>query len=145
MATIKSYTDLEQSKILAEILPLESADIYYKYVLPKSDRIIHIPEIGNPIDSLEWYNAGYTFRGKKEPITLSEYCMPCWSLTSLLDVLNKCAYFINEAGIAELSSIKATKWCISILNCGKIEDCYADNSIDACYEMVLKLHELKML
>ena len=29
MATIKSYTDIEQSKKLAEILPLESADMYY--------------------------------------------------------------------------------------------------------------------
>ena len=28
MATIKSYTDLEQSKKLAEILPLETADMY---------------------------------------------------------------------------------------------------------------------
>ena len=28
MATIKSYTDLEQSKKLAEILPLESADMF---------------------------------------------------------------------------------------------------------------------
>lgn len=29
MATIKAYTDLEQSKKLAEILPVESADMYY--------------------------------------------------------------------------------------------------------------------
>ena len=29
MATIKSYTSLEQSKKLAEILPLESADMYW--------------------------------------------------------------------------------------------------------------------
>ena len=29
MATIKSYTDLSQSKKLAEILPLESADILH--------------------------------------------------------------------------------------------------------------------
>ena len=29
MATIKAYTDLEQSKKLAEILPLESADMIY--------------------------------------------------------------------------------------------------------------------
>ena len=29
MATIKSYTDIEQSKKLAEILPLESADMGY--------------------------------------------------------------------------------------------------------------------
>lgn len=32
MATIKSYTDLEQSKKLAEILPLESADMHYNNV-----------------------------------------------------------------------------------------------------------------
>ena len=29
MATIKSYTDIEQSKKLAKILPLESADMYW--------------------------------------------------------------------------------------------------------------------
>ena len=29
MATIKSYTDIEQSKKLAEILPLESADFCF--------------------------------------------------------------------------------------------------------------------
>ena len=29
MATIKAYTDLSQSKKLAEILPLESADMNY--------------------------------------------------------------------------------------------------------------------
>lgn len=29
MATIKSYTDIEQSKKLAEILPTESADMCY--------------------------------------------------------------------------------------------------------------------
>ena len=29
MAAIKSYTDLEQSRKLAEILPLESADMFY--------------------------------------------------------------------------------------------------------------------
>jgi len=29
MATIKSFTDLPQSKVLAEFLPLESADMYW--------------------------------------------------------------------------------------------------------------------
>ena len=45
MATIKSYTSLEQSKQLAEFLPIKSADMYYQYVLPKSDKIKHNPEI----------------------------------------------------------------------------------------------------
>ena len=61
MATIKSFTSLEQSRKLAEILPIESADMYYQYVLPKSDNIRHNPEIGNPTNTLKWYNEGYTF------------------------------------------------------------------------------------
>ena len=32
MTTIKSYTDLQQSKKLAEILPLESADMWHQHV-----------------------------------------------------------------------------------------------------------------
>ena len=72
---MKSYTDIEQSKKLAEILPLESADMYYQYVLPKSDKIMYNPILGNSIDALEWYNKGYTHFGKN-PLTLNEYCIP---------------------------------------------------------------------
>ena len=86
MATIKSFTDLSQSKVLAKILPLESADRFYQYVLPKSGKIKHNPEIGNPVNALKWYNKGYTTSGK-EPITLDEYCVPCWSLAALLELL----------------------------------------------------------
>jgi hypothetical protein len=73
---MKSYTDIEQSKKLAEFLPIESADMYYKYILPKSDKIHNVPEIGNPIKSLKWYNEGYTFSGRRKPITLNDYCIP---------------------------------------------------------------------
>lgn len=61
MATIKSYTDLEQSRKLAEILPLESADMFYR---------------NNGIDvKLMWeHNA-------------QKVTDPCWSLAALLDVL----------------------------------------------------------
>ena len=33
MATIKSYTDIEQSRKLAKILPLESADMYWRSII----------------------------------------------------------------------------------------------------------------
>ena len=36
MATFKSYTDIEQAKKLAEILPLESADMYYMETSPNN-------------------------------------------------------------------------------------------------------------
>ena len=121
MATIKSYTDLDQSKKLAEILPIESADMSYCAI----------------------HNIGQETYHCNVPIFThaTHGDIPAWSLAALLDVLNKSAYFINEAGIAELSSV----WRVSILNCGKIKDCYADNPVDACYEMVIRLNELKML
>ena len=148
MATIKSYTDLEQSKKLAKILPLESADMYYQYVLPKSGKIIHNPKIGNPINALEWYNKGYTASGK-ETITLEEYCVTCWSLAAMLDIITK-------QGIVELRFLQSTfdnrgnhltnVWCCTFEDFDTVTlDLYADNAIDACVAMIEKLHELKML
>ncbi len=61
---MKSYTDLEQSKKLAEILPIESADMRY------DEYTSHID--GTP-------KVGY-----KEGITEG---IPCWSLSALLNVL----------------------------------------------------------
>ncbi len=146
---MKSYTDLEQSKKLTEILPQDSADMFYKYVLPKSDKIHHIPEIGNPINSLKWYNEGYTFRGKKEPITLNEYCVPCWSLAALLEALDD-----------EITDKEGNDYTLTIVKenlqyqlyyhdaWGQVEDIetdYYDDMVDACYEMLVKLHKLNLL
>lgn len=132
---MKSYTDISQSKTLSKILPPESADMYYKYSLPKSDKIIHTPEIGNPIDSLKWYNEGYTFRGKREPITLSEYCIPCWSLAALLYVLPK------GHSLGKRTNGKYYV-CMTRVKHDVIE---YDNPVDACVDMIEKLHKLNML
>ena len=43
MATIKSFTDLQQSKKLAEILPLESADMCYMYLGTENKEYENIP------------------------------------------------------------------------------------------------------
>lgn len=67
MTKIKAYTDLEQSKKLAEILPLESADMSYS--------IIH--NIGQ-----EPYHCNIpTFTHATHDD------IPCWSLTTLLNLL----------------------------------------------------------
>ena len=63
MATIKSFTDISQGRKLAEILPLESADMYYEY-------------IGIPVVNVGTSN--YNENGQ---------IIPCWSLAALLDVL----------------------------------------------------------
>ena len=148
---MKSYTSLEQSKKLAEILPPESADMYYKYVLPKSDRIIHTPEIGNPIDSSKWYNEGYTFGGKREPITLSEYCIPCWSLAALLDLLpnNEHIETTISRGSWKIDTVEYlpnTWWCEYEDSKSLTEfNISADNPVDACVAMIEKLHEQNLL
>ena len=128
---MKSHTDIPQSKKLMEFLPHESADMYYQYVLPKSDRIKHNPEIGNPISALEWYNKGYTMSGK-EPITMDEYCVPCWSLAALLDVYPMCVG--RNSGTFRC-------WVDSKCICS---DSF-DNPIDACVDMIIKLKERNLI
>ena len=61
----KIATDISQSKILAEILPLESADMYY-------DGFGRLPQ-------------GYAYT-LISPNSF-EYDIPCWSLVALLGVL----------------------------------------------------------
>ena len=127
----KICTSIEQSKKLVEILPIESADMYYQYVLPKLDKIKHNPEIGNPVNALKWYNKGYTTSGK-EPVTLDEYCIPCWSLAALLNVLPS----------ATLDSSNDHHFRI---HCMKRYTEWYDNAVDACVEMIIRLNESKLL
>jgi len=66
---MKSYTDLEQSKKLAEILPIESADMfYYKDAVTKEDnpRVMDYSQV---------------------PKNKSMYYTPCWSFAALFKVL----------------------------------------------------------
>jgi hypothetical protein len=50
----KICTSIEQSKKLLELgIDVNTADMYYQKVLPKSDKIEHNPKVGNPLDCLE--------------------------------------------------------------------------------------------
>lgn len=72
---MKSYTDLEQSKKLAEILPLESADMIYH-------PIMDIDSMSNSgfLDIPECYSFNEFKNSNAKPL-------PCWSLAALLQVL----------------------------------------------------------
>ena len=113
---MKSYTDLEQSKRLAEILPLESASMIY---MPIKGGFFKIPEC-------------YPFNEFKDSDTKP---LPCWSLTALMNILDRGALFITPQGWA----------CQSYINLKAITSDHHSNPIDACYEIILRLHELKML
>ena len=75
MSTIKSYTDILQSRKLADILPLESADMYWSRctITDFGDGVLKVSY------SIEPFNISQ-FRNTKEDI-------PCWSLAALLGVL----------------------------------------------------------
>lgn len=128
MAKIKSYTDFFQSKVLTEFLPLESADMWWNFYSVTTDdttpQIIHLdtPWVGN----FNWDN-------KPDNV-------PCWSLAALLNVLPE--------GVIEnyyTPNIQKENGKYSIAYGNEELLCVADNPIDACVEMILKLHELNLL
>ena len=111
---MKSYTDLEQSKKLAEFLSIESADMRFCFSHTLGGRITgHYPMIG------------------REP---SLGTIPCWSLAALLEI-------IRNNGRYELQMYEGGYYFEAN---GFMTESYF-NPIDACYEMILKLHEQKLL
>ena len=114
MATIKSHTDIEQSKKLAEILPIESADMYY------------------------WCGEDLRIGGYRAMDI--DYDIPCWSLAALLDVLPNDTYVVKEEADTENERYMCT---VGVKD--DIIPTFADNPVDACYEMILKLHEFNLL
>ena len=113
---MKSYTDLNQSKKLAEILPIETADMRYDEYISYIDGT---PKVG--------YKKGVTDG------------IPCWSLAALLDML-----FYPQLSKDKCSGKEG--WMVSVYpdNC-RYDSCWHDNPVDACYEMIIKLHEQKLL
>ena len=114
---MKSYTDIEQSKKLVEILPIESADMYYR---------------NNGIDAkLMWEH------------NTPEVKYPCWSLAALLSVLPDSIYDNTN----EFSQLEFSKRSVAYhdINDGIKVGSIKDNLVDACYEMIIKLHELNLL
>jgi len=116
MATIKSYTDIEQSHKLAGILPNESADMHSEAVDDEGDMVFII------VDGL----------GDK---TKPNYGSPVWSLAALLDVLPNGT---NISTPDPLNKVRYSCW-------NDYDITYASNPIDACVAMIERLHELKML
>ena len=118
---MKSYTNLEQSQKLAEILPIESADMWWNW-------------FSDPFDEV---NGGeYTTEPLlHKPVCYPEKVIPCWSLAALLGVVSE----------VSLNSFKGGNWNAMVQQNGKIIYSDAGNPIDACYEMILKLHEEKII
>ena len=120
----KAYTSLKQSKELAKILPIESADMRYS-------------PLGDNMHPWIWTN---TF--------IEKNAVPCWSLAALLNYLREVDYFpeINADEFEVTMSITyfndhEARHLTPVHNI-KVK---AESFIDACYELILKLKEQKLL
>jgi len=142
---MKSCTDIEQSRKLAEILPLESADMRYGYIAPYdySDRMYDggYDEIPYPKD----------FLIKNPNFSANEYDaeLPSWSLAALFSVIPQ-EIFGGEYIINITEGID-NRWALTYDHFENRNHSYyslsigADNLVDACYKMIIRLHELNLL
>lgn len=115
MATIKSYSDLEQSKKLAEILPIESADMHYRTIINGTASTAEKPKLGSII---------------------TEWDIPCWSLAALLKI-------IGHYTLQTVSNDKKV-FIVSEENYPICSDNYSE-PLDACVAIIEKLNELNLL
>ena len=121
---MKSYTSLEQSKKLVEFLPFESADMCYKCIDEDPYDVVLRPYS-------EWKEEYKGLLVGKEVDVV-----PCWSLAALLNILPEIQ---GSKPVIALDDNYITYPHMSGLHFK------ADNLIDACYEMILKLHEQNIL
>ena len=126
MATIRSFTTLEQSRKLAEILPLESADMCYRYYS------------GGMITGYGDCVLAKSFITGKNVIREND--LPCWSLAALLGVIPE--EVPENYYVPNLQKVIG-KYSISYADDELL--CLADNPVDACVNMIIKLHELNLL
>ena len=125
MTTIKSYTDFWQSLKLAEFLSPKSADMHYY--------------VGNkPLTSSENYE-------RASFINDTNIDIPCWSLAALLKIIPK---RINNNGLRTYIdendfSIWYYEFGYSVNN--TLPNIKMESAVDACYEMIIGLHERNLL
>ena len=121
---MKAYTDLEQSHKLAEILPLESADMYYCYGMNIDTKIWSFDDTPIIIDA-------------DNQVDVDD--IPCWSLAALSEFI--LPYIADDDGNNYkfyLSKDDIDRWIayyksddVSIYICEE-----SDNMIDVILEMV---------
>ena len=125
---MKSYTDIPQSKRLAEFLPIKSADMSYDWFVI-GEKYSSIPQCRKYIDDE----------------------LPCWSLVALLEVIPKRIkdFAVDFAVLRMDMGEKDFSIWYDDINLGMVNaylpDVTKEEPIDACVEMIIRLHERKLL
>lgn len=135
-----NYTDIDQSKILQKILASQTADLEYcleHWIDPETNEYMEdfykIPVI--KIDDQE----------VDEPTLIT---LPCWSFTQLVKLLPVTLEY--KGMFIRLRMDKSEKdfafWYDDILSGISTDiDAQSENPVKAAYEMIIKLHDLKLL
>ena len=118
---MKSYTDISQSKKLAKILPHITADNTWEKVTIAGSNL-NIPEERQYVHR----DTSFSF--------FSGIGVPCWSLDALLEI-------IRNNGRYEMQMYEGGYYFEAN---GFMTESYF-NPIDACVEMIIELHEQKLL
>ncbi len=133
---VKNYTSIEQSKKLAKILPIESADMWYSYY-------------GNPK-----YNPTIAYEGEQWflcQIRNSSHDIPCWSLPALLELIPPYLGEFNEGIDFGFGKAMNGKWYsahyLQSVNeyIKPVKTTTGDTAVDAAFEMVVWLKENKKI
>ena len=125
--TIKMCTDLPQSKKLAEILPLESADMIWVLANPDLPMIKAI---------------AYEDSEKSKYYEI----LPAWSLVALLNVIPKHTGKFNVLRI-DIGNDDFSIWYeeIGFGVSNELPDITMVSAVDACVEMIVNLYEQELL
>lgn len=129
---MKSYTDLEQSKKLFKILPIESADM--KWYFWK-----------NEIDAPKTPTFGYSKTAAESYKNTEAVYLPCWSLSALLDILPKEIVYDKNMVFLEFHAWENSFEYVNNADYTLYVTNAYDNPVDACVDMIERLHELNLL
>ena len=143
---MKSYTDIEQSRKLAEILPIKSADFWYaeRYAGQVLDNDKYV------VEDTPYYYLSLTHPSENNYSQDTIKDIPCWSTQALLDeipytLLNKdnedLKLHIEKDG-EQYYLFYENEYTGDMF---EIETDMHDDLIDACVEMILKLEEKNLL
>ena len=122
---MKAYTDVKQSKKLAEILPLESADMHYATWTILNGEFIVSPHQGSTIEDLQE--------------DYGNQIIPCWSLSALIELLPNKIVVNNENYFLNFTKNNVEYIGIGTWDGQKCISTEEENLLDACYNMIVKL------
>lgn len=136
---MKSYTDISQSKKLAKILSLKSADMCFKC-------------FGEETYDLTFCEVSYSEWAKEYKALFDKaglQLIPCWSLAALISIIPQ-KLFDGEYIINITEGID-NKWIITYDHHENRNHSYyglstgADNLVDACTDIIIKLKERNII